>query len=78
MNTLSLSAEPIYTVAEVARYLKISKSKIFYLVAKKQIPHLKIGRNIRIRRGDLEAWLNSQIVRNKFDIWSAGKENPPG
>lgn len=78
MNTLSLSAEPIYTVAEVARYLKISKSKIFYLVAKKQIPHLKIGRNIRIRRSDLEAWLNSQIVRNKFDIWSAGKENPPG
>lgn len=35
--------DPILTIPEVARYLKISKSKIYSLVAREEIPHLKIG-----------------------------------
>lgn len=77
MNTPSLPAEQIYTVPEVARYLKISKSKIYYLVARKEIAHLKIGRNIRIRQTDLEKWMNNQIMRNNFDAWSTDKLQPP-
>ncbi len=42
--------DPILTIQEVARYLKMSKSKIYNLVSKKEIPHLKIGRNVRIRQ----------------------------
>ena len=46
--------ENILTIPEVAKYLKMSKSKIYYLVAQKEIPHLKIGRNVRIRQSDLD------------------------
>ena len=38
--------EGIMTIPEVARYLKISKSKIYYLVARREIPHIKIGKNV--------------------------------
>jgi excisionase family DNA binding protein len=49
--------EQILTIPEVARYLKISKSKIYYLVQRREIPHIKIGRNVRIRENDLVRWL---------------------
>ena len=30
------------------RYLKISKSKVYYLFAKNQLPHIRIGRDRQI------------------------------
>ncbi len=54
--------DPVLTIPEVAEYLRISKSKIYYLVSRNQIPHLKIGRNVRIRESDLQAWMESQII----------------
>ena len=62
MNTKALLLEdPILTVAEVAHYLKMSKSKIYFLVSRKQIPHLRLGRNVRIRVSDLQDWLSDQV-----------------
>jgi len=52
--------DEILTIPEVARYLKISKSKIYLLVTTKQIPYIRIGKNVRVRRADLERWLDSQ------------------
>lgn len=53
----------IYTVPEVAAYLKISKSKVYYLVSRKEIPHLRLGRNVRIRGSDLETWLQTRTEK---------------
>ncbi len=50
--------EEILTIPEVARYLKLSKSKVYYLVQAGEIPHLKIGRNVRIRETDLKKWID--------------------
>jgi excisionase family DNA binding protein len=50
--------EAIMTIPEVARYLKISKSKIYYLVQRREIPHFKIGRNVRIKESELTKWLD--------------------
>ncbi len=52
--------EEIYTIPEVARYLKLSKSKVYYLVQVGEIPHLKIGRNVRITETELKGWLEKQ------------------
>jgi putative molybdopterin biosynthesis protein len=49
--------EKIYTVPEIAQYLKMSKSKVYDLVKKKKIPFIKIGRNVRIRQSDFDEWL---------------------
>jgi nitrogen PTS system EIIA component len=50
--------EQIYTIPEVAEYLKLSKSKVYLLVQKGTIPHIKIGRNVRIRESELMEWLD--------------------
>jgi putative molybdopterin biosynthesis protein len=52
--------ETIYTIPEVAEYLKMSKSKVYDLVKKGRIPFIKIGRNVRIRQSDLMRWLEEQ------------------
>lgn len=54
--------EKIYTVPEVAEYLKMSSSKVYYLVQRKEIPHLKLGRNIRIKESDLKTYLDEHFV----------------
>lgn len=60
--------DPILTIPEVARYLKISKSKIYNLVSKEEIPHLKIGRNVRIRQADLQIWMEKQTNQFSFEV----------
>jgi excisionase family DNA binding protein len=52
----------ILTVPEVATYLQMSKSKVYYLIQRKEVPHIKIGRNVRIRQSDLEKWLTKQSI----------------
>lgn len=52
--------ETIYTVPEVAEYLKMSKSKVYYLIQRREIPYIKIGRNVRIRQEDLLKWLEKR------------------
>ncbi len=54
--------DTILTIPEVARYLKLSKSKVYLLVTQKKIPCIRIGRNVRIRQSDLETWLNQRVV----------------
>ena len=48
----------LYTVREVAEYLRISKSQAYYLVARKEIPSIKVSeRRVVIREADLKKWL---------------------
>jgi excisionase family DNA binding protein len=50
----------ILTIPEVAAYLKISKSKVYDLVHKNEIPHIRLGRNVRILESDLIQWLQTK------------------
>ncbi len=52
--------DTIYTIPEVARYLKMSRSKVYTLVTQKKIPFIRIGKNVRIRQSDLETWLKER------------------
>jgi len=54
--------DEILTIPQVARYLKIIRSKAYYLVHQKKIPHIRIGRNVRVREADLEKWIESNLV----------------
>jgi len=60
---MTLSDNSILTVKQVAEYLQLSKSKIYYLIQRKRIPHLRLGRNVRIRESDLLKWLEMQIEK---------------
>ncbi len=56
----------ILTIPEVAKHLKLSKSKVYYLVQRGKIPHVRIGRNVQVKESELRAWLeqNSVTPRN--------------
>ncbi len=51
--------DTLLTAPEIARYLKLSRSKVYYLIATKDIPHIKIGKSVRVRQSDLEQWLEA-------------------
>jgi len=55
--------EKIYTIPEVASYLKLSKSKVYRLVQRGKIPYIRIGRNVRIAESDLEKWIKTRTVK---------------
>ncbi len=59
--------DTIYTIPEVARFLKISKSKVYGLVQQGLIPHVRIGKNVRIKDRDLQAWLDMNSVGRQPD-----------
>ncbi len=60
--------DTIFTVTETAKYLKISKTKMYNLVKAGEIPHLKIGKNVRIRETDLVKWMESQFKVQNPDL----------
>ena len=47
-------------VAEVAQELRIARSRACELIANGSIPAVKIGRSVRVRRKELESWLEGQ------------------
>ena len=54
--------DKILTVPEVAFYLKLSDSKVYAMIQSKKIPHIKIGRNVRIRENDLRKWIEKNMI----------------
>ena len=49
--------EPLMTAGEVASYLSCSLSTVRRLVARDEIPHFRLGKMVRFKRGQIDAWL---------------------
>jgi len=47
----------LLTVLDMAKLLKISRSKAYALVKEKNFPVIKIGKSIRITKKELYKWL---------------------
>jgi excisionase family DNA binding protein len=50
------------TIAEAAEYLNVSERFIRRLVAERRVPYYKLGKFVRFRRRDLDAYLSSGRV----------------
>lgn len=59
--------EELYTIPEVAKYLKMSKSKVYYLAKQGKLPAIHIGKNVRVRESDLNKWVEEQAQIS--DVW---------
>ena len=54
------------TLAEVAEELRVSPTHVRRLIATHGLPHIRIGeRRIIVRRVDLEAWLETRVVKEE-------------
>jgi excisionase family DNA binding protein len=47
-------------VPEVAKVLRIARSRAYELVGDGEIPSVRIGRSVRVNRKELEKWLEEQ------------------
>ena len=56
----SLVPGEIMTVPQVAEYLHTCTETIYRVVKKGKIPALRVGRDLRFRRSELEAWMAQQ------------------
>ena len=50
----------ILTATEVAKYLRVPKSTLYYLATRGKLPAFKVGRHWRFKRTKLEAWMERQ------------------
>ena len=62
--------EPLLTIQEAAGLLRVKKSTLYTWAYRRQIPSQKVGRSLRFRREDLEAWLQAQ---SRPVNWAIGK-----
>lgn len=67
-NTLFCTKE-VLTSDEVARYMGVSKSYLYKLTMRKQIPHYKpMGKMCYFDRLELQEWLKSNRVTTESEI----------
>jgi len=52
--------EPLLTVDEALKVLKVKKGTLYTWAYRRQIPSQKVGKALRFRRDDIEAWLKTQ------------------
>ena len=55
----------IFTLDEVAAYLKVGKRTIYRLVAEKKIPAFKVGGAWRFTRADIDHWIKQQRTTSR-------------
>ena len=48
-----------FTQAGLGEWLKVSKTTVYRLISGGQIPSYRLGRAVRIRRRDVERWLET-------------------
>ena len=64
MHTEPTAADaPLLTVAEVATMLRVSNMTVYRLIQRGQLAALRVGKNYRIRRADLDDYLSAGSVR---------------
>jgi len=66
----------IFTLDEVAKYLKVGKRTIYRLVAENKLPAFKVGGAWRFTRADIDSWIKQQSMEalegNQNDKGSTG------
>lgn len=64
MNNGDSTVQPLaVTLTDAGKYLAVSTDTVRRLVRSGTIPHARIGNSIRIRRTDLESYLENQTTR---------------
>lgn len=57
--------EMVFTVDELAGYLKVSKSTLYKLLTEGKVPGQKVGRHWRFSKVAIDKWLQTQYTKEK-------------
>jgi excisionase family DNA binding protein len=64
VNNIIHELEACLTTDEVLVYLKVTPRTIYRLIRTGELPALRVGRQWRFRRADLDAWLARQATKS--------------
>lgn len=64
---MSDQPDEILTIDEVAAYLKAGKRTVYRLAAGGKLPAFKLGGTWRFRRGELDQWIASRIIKTSLE-----------
>jgi excisionase family DNA binding protein len=53
-------SDTLWTVADVAEFLKVSRDWVYRRAASKDLPSRKVGSHLRFVRAEVLAWLDGQ------------------
>lgn len=56
--------DPLMTIDELAKYMRVSRFTIYRLVKDNFIPGTKIGRQWRFQKEEIDRWVKDQSRRN--------------
>ena len=68
--------ESFLTTEEVLEYLQVNLRTVYRLIKAGKIPAVRVGRQWRFRKRDIDAWLESQRPRSGTRSASAGATRP--
>jgi excisionase family DNA binding protein len=57
--------DDVFTMHELAEYLKLNEKTAYRLVSQGDIPGFKVGGSWRFRRSEIEKWIGKQEQKNK-------------
>ena len=60
--------EPLLTVGEVAALMRVSNMTVYRLIKGGHLAAIRVGKNYRIRRSDVDKYLTDRAVRTNEDI----------
>jgi len=63
-----LCQKEIFNFDEAAAYLSMSKSTLYKLTAKKEIPHYKPNRFVFFERSELDNWIRAAAVKTEEQL----------
>ncbi|EIY3123759.1 Hsp20 family protein [Escherichia coli] len=71
--------QAIFTLDELATYLKVGKRTLYRLAAHGEIPAFKVGGTWRFRQSEIDRWINDQIhwpglMKPALDIQETDKQ----
>ena len=59
--------DPLLTVGEVAGIMRVSNMTVYRLIKSGQLSAIRVGKNYRIRRMDVDKYLTDRAVRIEED-----------
>jgi len=68
--------ETFLTTEEVLEYLQVNLRTVYRLIKAGKIPAVRVGRQWRFRKSDIDAWLDSQHSRPTARSVAAGQTEP--
>ncbi len=68
--------ETFLTTDEVLAYLQVNLRTVYRLIKAGKLPAVRVGRQWRFRKGDLDAWLESQRARTARPAQALSSSSP--